>query len=71
MMKKQETGDAPDKPGTERSSKLPKGDWKYLRISFLGDRRKSKKEISQDLAQYSDIQVHPSTVSRTLIFIVE
>ena len=67
LKKHKETGKVSDKPRSGRPSKLSKTDTKYLKLSSLRDRRKSSRELSQNLAETSGVQVHASTVRRALI----
>ena len=59
-------GNVKNTPGRGRKKKLSKSDEKYLKVTSLRNRRKSRKELTRDLEEATGKNVSPKLVRKTL-----
>ena len=67
IKKFEETGQVDDLERNGRPRKLSKSDEHFLKVTSLRNRKKSSKELTQDLKDASGPSVHPCTTRRSLI----
>ncbi|KAL3974221.1 trafficking protein particle complex subunit 2 [Sarotherodon galilaeus] len=67
LKKFQQTGQVEDKRRSGRPKKLSTADEQYLKVMSLRNRKRSSKDLTQDLRDASGPSVDPATVRRSLI----